>query len=42
LNGDETAGGQWWRFPTAGVVTGRIPTLGPGTGIARCTVYRYE
>jgi hypothetical protein len=42
LNGDETGSGQWWNFPAADPRTGTIPTLGPGTGIARCTLYRYE
>jgi hypothetical protein len=42
LNGDETAGGQWWRFPPAGERTGHMPMSGPGAGISRCTVYRYE
>lgn len=42
LNGDETASGQWWRFPAPVERSGVIATLGPGTGISRCTVYRYE
>lgn len=42
LNGDETGGGQWWRFPVAGKGTGIIATLGAGTGISHCKVYRYE
>jgi hypothetical protein len=42
LNGDETAGGEWWRFSPAGERTGRTPMSGPGAGISRCTVYRYE
>ena len=42
LNGDETASGQWWRFPAPVERTGIIATLGPGTGISSCTVYRYE
>lgn len=41
LNGDETASGQWWRFPAPVERTGVIATLGPGTGISRCSVYRY-
>lgn len=42
LNGDETLSGQFWRFPAAGPSAGLIPMLGAGTGIARCTLYRYE
>ena len=42
LNGDETSSGQWWRFPTLDQGGAIIPTLGAGTGIGRCTVYRYE
>lgn len=42
LNGDETWQGGWWRFPAPTTGAGFIPTLGAGTGIARCTVYRYE
>jgi hypothetical protein len=42
LNGDETYGGHWWRFPALDQGVGIIPTLSAGTGIARCIVYRYE
>jgi hypothetical protein len=42
LNGDETWQGGWWRFPAPTTGAGFIPTLGASTGIARCTVYRYE
>jgi hypothetical protein len=42
LNGDETGSGQWWNFPAADLRIGAISTLGPGTGIACCMLYRYE
>jgi beta-galactosidase GanA len=44
LNGDETFSGSMWRFPASGsdISVFPIPILGPGTGISRCTVYRYE
>jgi hypothetical protein len=44
LNGDETFSGSMWRFPLAKSDTSvfPIPILGPGTGISRCTLYRYE
>jgi beta-galactosidase GanA len=41
LNGDENWQGGWWRFPAATRPGGFIPTLGAGTGISRCAVYRY-
>jgi hypothetical protein len=44
LNGDETWGGDYWRFPPAqlnGHASG-VYVLGAGTGISRCSVYRYE
>jgi hypothetical protein len=43
LNGDETWSGSAWRFPppATGPSVFPIPVLGPGTGISRCTVYRY-
>ena len=44
LNGDETFSGSMWRFPASSsdISVFPIPILGPGTGISRCTVYRYE
>ncbi|MEO7908647.1 MAG: DUF5597 domain-containing protein [Roseiflexaceae bacterium] len=44
LNGDETFGGSMWRFPatSSDISVFPIPILGPGTGISRCTVYRYQ
>jgi len=44
LNGDETYSGSMWRFPASSsdISVFPIPILGPGTGISRCTVYRYE
>ncbi len=42
LNGDETGQGQWWRFPPAAMHVDVIPTLGAGSAIARCAVYRYD
>jgi hypothetical protein len=44
LNGDETYSGSMWRFPASrsDISVFPIPILGPGTGISRCTVYRYE
>jgi beta-galactosidase GanA len=44
LNGDETFSGSMWRFPASSsdLSVFPIPILGPGTGISRCTVYRYE
>lgn len=42
LNGDETFSGTVWRFPTPRSDTDDHPVLGAGTGIALCTVYRYE
>lgn len=44
LNGDETFSGSMWRFPLTSSDTSifPIPILGPGTGISRCVVYRYE
>jgi hypothetical protein len=44
LNGDETFSGSIWRFPASGSDTSvfPIPILGPGTGLSRCTLYRYE
>ncbi|HEU5103008.1 MAG TPA: DUF5597 domain-containing protein [Roseiflexaceae bacterium] len=43
LNGDETFSGSMWRFPLAKSDTSvfPIPILGPGTGLSRCTLYRY-
>lgn len=41
LNGDETAGGTRWRFPAPGPSAGLIPMLGAGTGVSRCTLYRF-
>jgi hypothetical protein len=44
LNGDETFSGSMWRFPLARSDTNifPIPILGPGTGISRCTLFRYD
>jgi len=44
LNGDETYSGSMWRFPASSsdISVFPIPILGLGTGISRCTVYRYE
>jgi beta-galactosidase GanA len=44
LNGDETFSGSMWRFPASksDISVFPIPILGPGAGISRCTVYRYE
>lgn len=41
LNGDETASGTRWSFPPPVPVAGLLPLLGAGTGIARCTLYRF-
>ena len=44
LNGDETWGGDYWRFPPMQLdqhVSG-VYVLGAGTGISHCAVYRYE
>jgi Domain of unknown function (DUF5597)/Beta-galactosidase len=41
LNGDETASGERWRFPAPDARNGLIPMVGPNTGIAQCTLYRY-
>ncbi len=43
LNGDETWGGDYWRFP-ADVLAPMDGTylVSAGTAIARCSVYRYE
>ena len=43
LNGDETASGNQWRFPSLDPQRGGIfPYLQPNYGIQHCTVYRYE
>jgi hypothetical protein len=43
LNGDETAQGQWWRFPALDTQLGGLfPSSQPSSGIQRCSVYRYE
>ncbi len=45
LNGDETWGGDYWRFPadtqSAAPLNGAY-LVNAGTAISRCTVYRYE
>jgi hypothetical protein len=41
-SGDETGGGQWWLMLPVDWGTGSLPNQGPGAGIARCSVYRYE
>ena len=44
LNGDETSGGSYWRFPVFELAERRVDAylLSAGTGISRCRVYRYE
>jgi beta-galactosidase GanA len=41
-NGDETGGGEWWLMLPVDWGTSSRPNQGPGSGIARCTLYRYE
>lgn len=42
LNGDETLGGTRWRFAAEDPGATLLPMLGAGTGISRCSLYRYE
>ncbi|NKB69874.1 MAG: glycoside hydrolase family 42 [Candidatus Latescibacteria bacterium] len=42
LNGDETGRGHWWRFRDFGRVREGTLAASMGTGISRCSVYRYE
>jgi hypothetical protein len=42
MNGDETSQGHWWRLIDYHARDGRPFSNALATGIARCTVYRYE